>query len=125
MRLLRRIVLGVLLLPVLAIAAGVGYVQLAPVTAGQLSYSIADDVGGTNRLGVDPCSRAAGRTWRCAVFDVRAAATGAGAMYTVRMRGRRCWTAQTSGGATPPAGLRPSATGCVGPLDRLRLFDRI
>lgn len=120
---LRRIVLGVLLVPVLAVGAAAGYVELAPVTADQLSYSIADDVGGTNRLGVDPCSHASGRAWRCAVFDVRAG--GAGAMYTVRMRGRRCWTAQTSGTGAPPAGLRSIATGCVGPLDRLRLFDRI
>jgi hypothetical protein len=116
MVMLRRLAVGALIVVIAAIA----YVRLAPVNASALAYSVAGEVGGS-ALTHHEC-RPRHDTWLCSIDDPEG--SGNASDYTVRLRGRRCWTATRTGGILNRR-LRGRASGCVGLRDRIRLVERL
>lgn len=94
----------------LVMVVAVGYFTLpaiGSVNHRTLHTSVARAVGGELSVGPRGCKRADG-AWRCEVLAFQGLSTET--VYTVRMRGRRCWTAVS----TRPAPELPSlAKGCA------------
>ena len=69
----------------LGVGAGAVWIHRSPVTAAQMTESVARGVGGS---GFASECRSEGNGWRCDIDDTEA--SGNANAYAVRSRGRRC-----------------------------------
>jgi hypothetical protein len=105
------------LLKLLVLVAVLGAVvwftpALGDVSGEALHRSVAAELGGTRAVGARSCTRLRATRWRCRVT----AEGGSDARrYSVRMRGRRCWTATRLAADDGESGgsLARRARGCV------------
>ena len=101
-KLLRRLLLPAVIVVAFFLAPAIG-----AVNGRTLHTSVARQVGGDLSFGPRACTRGGG-AWRCDVLAYQGDSNGT--TYTVRKRGRRCWTAR----ATRPTGELPAlARGCA------------
>jgi hypothetical protein len=90
-----------------------------PVTSAALARSVSHEVGATTALKGYGCHRrATSRERVCSVYSTQHSNF---VSYVVKLHGRRCWSAYTD---SRVPGLRRSASGCVGLLDRIGLLDQ-
>jgi hypothetical protein len=105
--------------PAILLLALVGAYLFAPaigdVSGKAAQRSVVSELGGAGTGGPTACRRLSTGRWRCLVQAYQGDSSPPS--YSVRMRGRRCWTATLRSGQSTTLARR--ATGCVYLRDQL------
>jgi hypothetical protein len=116
--LLLKLVKPLILLAVLVVA----YLYapaVGSVSGKAVQRSVVGELEGTHIGGPKACRRIREGRWRCSAQ--RYQGDSSPPSYSVRMRGRRCWTATLRSGDSEPLARR--ASGCVRLRDQLPKWD--